>query len=148
MPVEFHLPLPGLKRLERSEKDANRARRLCIMILAQEGWAAPAVAMAVDLSRRICPRWVQRYNTSGLKGLDDERGHEPRSPLTPEQETEVRQRIDAGPTKPDEVCSLRGKDIQRILAEEFNLLRSLAGVYHLLHRLGYSYLRSPDRQLV
>ncbi len=50
-----------------------------------------------------------------------------------------------GPPPADEVCSLRGKDMQRILAEEFQLLRSLAGVYHLLHRLGYSYLRPRPR---
>jgi transposase len=145
MHVRSHLPLPELKRLERSEKDADRSRRLRIVILAQEGWTAPAVAMAVGLSRRICQRWVHRYNASGLEGLDDGRGHESRSPLTPDQEVEVRRRIDAGPTEQDEVCSLRGKDIQRILAEEFNLLRSLAGVYHLLHRLGYSYLRPRPR---
>jgi transposase len=141
MEIKSHLPLVELKRLERVEKDADRARRLRIIILAAEGWTAPAVAMAVGLSRRICQRWVQRYNEAGLVGLDDLRGRELHSPLTTEQEAEVRERIEAGPTQQDEVCSLRGKDFQRILAEEFGLLRSLASVYGLLHRLGYSYLR-------
>jgi hypothetical protein len=40
---------------------------------------------------------------------------------------------------------LRGVDVQRILANEFGLLRSLSGVYHLLHRLGYSDLRPRPR---
>ena len=31
------------------------------------------------------------------------------------------------------------------LAHEFGVLRSLAGIYHLLHRLGYSYLRPRPR---
>jgi transposase len=66
-------------------------------------------------------------------------------PLTLQQQEQVRQRLDAGPTAQDEVCSLRGKDVQRILAQEFHLLRSLAAVYHLLHRLGYSYLRPRPR---
>ena len=39
------------------------------------------------------------------------------------------------------MCSLRGKDFQRILAEEFGVQRSLTAVYNLLHSLGYSYLR-------
>lgn len=145
MKVKGHLPLAELKRLERGEKDADRARRLRIVILAIEGWTAPAIAMAVGLSRRICQRWVHRYNELGLEGLDDQRGREPRRTLTPEQEAEVRRRIEAGPTPEDKVCSLRGKDFQRILADEFGVLRSLAGVYHLLHRLGYSYLRPRPR---
>ena len=32
---------------------------------------APAVAMGVGLTRRICQRWVRRYNDEGLAGLDD-----------------------------------------------------------------------------
>lgn len=145
MEVKDHLPLSELQRLERVEKDADRAKRLRIVILGIEGWTAPAVAMAVGLTRRICQRWVRRYNQEGLAGLDDRRGRDPRLPLTPEQQEQVRQRLDAGPTEQDEVCSLRGKDVQRILAQEFDLLRSLAGVYHLLHRLGYSYLRPRPR---
>jgi transposase len=145
MDVKDHLPLGELQRLERIEKDADRAKRLRIIILGMEGWTAPAVAMAVGLTRRICQRWVRRYNDEGLEGLDDRRGREPRIPLSPEEQDRVRQRLDAGPQTQDEVCSLRGKDVQRILAQEFHLLRSLAGVYHLLHRLGYSYLRPRPR---
>ncbi len=145
MDVKDHLPLSELKRLERVEKNADRAKRLRIIILGIEGWTAPAVAMGVGLTRRICQRWVRRYNDEGLAGLDDRRGREPRLPLTPEEQERVCQRLDAGPTAQDEVCSLRGKDVQRILAQEFNLLRSLPGVYHLLHRLGYSSLRPRPR---
>jgi transposase len=145
MEVKDHLPLSELQRLARVEKDADRAKRLRIVILGIEGWTAPAVAMAVGLTRRICQRWVRRYNEEGLAGLDDRRGREARLPLTPQQQEQVRRRLDAGPTEKDEVCSLRGKDVQRILAQEFDLLRSLAGVYHLLHRLGYSYLRPRPR---
>jgi transposase len=145
MEVAGHLPLEELKRLERVEKNADRARRLRIVILAAEGWTAPAVAMAVGLSRRICQRWVARYNTAGLIGLDDRRGQEPGPPLSIEQEAALRTRIEVGPLAEDSVCSLRGKDFQRILAEEFGLLRSLSGVYYLLHQLGYSYLRPRPR---
>ena len=93
MHVEPHLPLEELKRLEHMEKDADRARRMRIVILAVEGWTAPAVAMAVGLSRRICQRWVARYNQEGLAGLDDRRGREPQLPLSPEQEQVFRRRL-------------------------------------------------------
>jgi len=145
MEVKPYLPLEELKRLERVEKDVDRARRLRVVILACEGWTAPAVAMAVGLSRRICQRWVARYNEQGLPGLDDQRGHEGKLPLTPDEVALFRERLTRGPTADDQVCSLRGKDFQRILAEEFGLLRSLPAVYWLLHRLGYSYLRPRPR---
>jgi transposase len=145
MDVRGHLPLAELVRLERGEKDAARAKRLRIVILAMGGYTAPAVAMSLGLSRRICQRWIARYNAEGLSGLDDRRGQDPRPPLTPEQEGGVRERLEAGPTPEDQVCSLRGVDIQRILATEFGVLRSLPAVYHLLHRLGYSYLRPRPR---
>jgi len=38
------------------------------------------------------------------------------------------------------VCALRGRDCQRILAEEFGVRYSLNGVYELLHRLNLSVL--------
>ena len=89
MKVKGHMPLEELQRLEEVEKDADQARRLRIVILAIEGWTAPAIAMAVGLSRRICQRWVHRYNESGLEGLDDQRGRQPPRSLTAEQEAEV-----------------------------------------------------------
>ena len=141
MEVKDHLPLEELKRLERVEKDADRARRMRIIILGIEGWTAPSVAMAVGLTRRICQRWVARYNAEGLAGLDDRRGNESGTPLSDKQQEAFRNRVETGATDEDAVCSLRGKDFQRILAEEFGLLRSLSAVYWLLHRLGYSYLR-------
>ena len=109
MDVRFHLPLEELVRLERAEKNAARSKRLRIIILALGGYTAPAIAMSLGLSRRIC------------------------------------QRLEAEPTPEDQVCSLRGVDVQGILATEFGVLRSLSGIYHLLHRLGYSYLRPRPR---
>lgn len=146
MRVESHLPLKELKQLEREEKDAGRSKRLRIIILALEGWTAPAIAMSVGLSRRICQRWVRRYNDHGLAGLDDQRGAVAAAlPLSPEQVQQFRERLEAGPLPQDQVASLRGKDLQQILATEFGVLRSLASVYHLLHKLGYSYLRPRPR---
>ena len=89
MDVSGHLPLEELVRLERAEKDASRSKRLRIVILAIGGYTFPAIAMSVGLSRRICQRWIYRYNAEGLEGLDDRRGQEPKPPLTPEQEEQV-----------------------------------------------------------
>ena len=81
MNVKSWLPLEELKRLERLEKNAFQAKRLRIVILATEGWTAPALAMAVGLSRRVCQDWVARFNEEGLKGLQDQRGRAGRARL-------------------------------------------------------------------
>jgi winged helix-turn-helix protein len=49
-------------------------------------------------------------------------------------------RLESGPREDDSVCTLRGRDLQRILQKEFGKLYHLNGVYSLLHRLGYSSL--------
>lgn len=141
MYVWQQVPIATLKKLEGKERDAMRSKRLRIVILAIEGWTAPAIAMSVGLCRRECQEWVRRFNESGLEGLEDQPGRGRRDPLSPEEKDQLRERLNAVPTKEDQICSLRGNDIQKILASEFGLVRSLPAIYCLLHRLGYSYLR-------
>ena len=57
-----------LERIERWESNSLRAKRLRIVMLAMRGYTAPAVAMSVGLSRRVCQQWVQRFNELGLDG--------------------------------------------------------------------------------
>jgi hypothetical protein len=54
-------------------------------------------------------------------------------------------RIDAGPTAADKVCTLRGKDVQRIARDELGTDVSLTSVYRLLHKMGYSCLAPRPR---
>lgn len=61
--------------------------------------------------------------------------------LAADQIEAFKQRIDAGPTEEDGVCTLRGRDLQRILKDEFQAELGLQGVYDLLHRIGYSCLK-------
>lgn len=141
MKVSLQIPVEELEKRERQETDAHFAKRLRVIILALRGYTAPAVAMSLGLSRRVVQRWVYRYNKEGMAGLEDRRGNQRGGPLSPEQEERVRQRLDAGATSEDQVCSLRGADLQRLLQQEFGIRRSLSSIYGLLHRLGYSYLR-------
>ena len=145
MYVRDRVALEELERIERKEPKARRAKRLRIVILAMRGWPAPSIAMSTGLSRRACQDWVRRFNEAGLPGLEDRHGGGRSDPLTPEQQDRLRERLDAGPVPGDDVCSLRGADIKRILAEEFQILRSLPAIYNMLHHLGYSYLRPRPR---
>lgn len=148
MDVKDHLSLSELKQLARAEQDAKLSKRMQMVVLALEGYTAPAIARSLSCSRRVCQQWVQRYNVDGLEGLQDKPGRGKPPLLTATEQEQLKQRIDAGPTSEDGVCTLRGKDIQRILEEEFGKSRSLGTVYYLLHQLGYSSLvpRPQHRQ--
>lgn len=145
MDVAAHHPFAQLVAWQKAEQDAYKARNLQIIVLALQGWTAPAIGMAVNLSRRVVQRHVAAYNQQGLAGLDDHRGAPPRPLLKAEEQAAFVERIEQGPQPDDGVCTLRGRDYQRILGEEFGQWRSLTTIYNLLHQLGYSYLRPRPR---
>jgi transposase len=145
MHVEPHHTPDQLAALIRSEPRAKVARRLTAVRLALLGQTAPAIAAQVFLSDRQVRTWVARYNAGGTQALADRPGRGRRGPLTAAQEQGLRERLRAGPTPADGVCTLRGEDVRRILAEEFGVLRSLQAVYDLLHRLGFEPLRPRPR---
>lgn len=140
MNVVSHHSEQQLQRLVDREPRADRAKRLRTVLMAQQGFTAPEVAICTGFSPRSVQEWVARYNRAGLSGLATKAGRGRKPPLTPEEAERLKQRLDAGPLPDDGVCTLRGRDVQRILQHEFGQLRSLNAVYGLLHRLGYSSL--------
>jgi putative transposase len=145
MHLDLKEPVEELRRLYRREKSATLARRLRIIILAAQHETAETISQQVDLSPRQVQNWVRRYNRQGLAGLKDREGRGPKPPLTAQEADRLRTRLDAGPGPEDGVCTLRGKDVQRILKEEFGKIRKLGAVYKLLHSLGYSSLAPRPR---
>ena len=140
MDVAAHHSELQLQQLADRELRADRAKRLRTVLLAKQGFTAPEIATCTGFSRRSVQEWVARYNRAGAAGLETKPGRGRKPPLTSEEEEHLKQRLNAGPLQEDGVCTLRGKDVQRILAQEFGQLRSLNAVYGLLHRLGYSSL--------
>jgi len=132
------------RSLEQAASMSNLARAL-LKVTRNQGAAGVdgrSVKEVVDDAPRLLPK-LRRELLSGA--------HRPgatTSRLTSSEQEQLKQRIDAGPTAEDGVCTLRGKDIQRILEDEFGKVRSLGTVYYLLHQLGYSSLvpRPQHRQ--
>ena len=145
MTVTMHRSLNEMRSLCRREKLAQRAQRMRVVVLAMEGFSAEQIAERVGLCRRAVQRWVARFNANDLDGLDDAPGRGKSPLLSSEQEDWLRRRLDAGPTPEDGVCTLRGKDVQRIIEQEFGKIRSLDAMYHLLHKLGYESLKPRPR---
>ncbi len=140
MHVKDYVPLEKLKKLARSEKNPKIAQRIQIIILAMQGYTAPGIALSLSLSRRTCQGWVQRFNQQGLVGLQDQPGRGRNALLTPEETEAFKNRLDAGPTDADGVCTFQGEILREILEDEFGKVRSLGTVYYLLHQLGYESL--------
>ncbi len=147
MQIKLHDPqdLTFLQQQSRRQRDAKQRDRYRPILLALQGHDAPAVARALGRSRAFVQRWAYAYRDHGLEAIAPKRqtGRPPN--LLPEKEAPFKERFLAEPTEADGVCTLRAKDAQRILREEFGVAYTLGGVYDLLHRLGFSSLAPRPR---
>lgn len=147
MHVTLHCPedLTQLQQQSRQERDAKQRDRYRAVLLAIEGHDAPAIARTLERSRAFVQRWAYAYRDRGLEAIAPKRqtGRPPNLP--PTKEEPFKERFLAEPTEADGVCTLRAKDAQRILREEFGAEYTLGGVYDLLHRLGCSCLTPRPR---
>jgi transposase len=134
-----------LRERARKQDDPLLAIRLLGVAMAMENRTAPQVAAATGYSRRTVQQWVRGYNALGIEGLHDAPGRGRKPPLVGEEVKRFCRRLNEEPRAEDGVCALRGRDVQRILHEEFGKVRSLSGTYSILHRLGYNDLMPRPR---
>ena len=140
MHVHDHLPLDELQRLAQTITRKRVWVRYQAVILATQGRSAAEIAQALGCSPRAVQKWIARYNHGGPQALA-ERPHTGRPPrLARPVLLRFQQRLEAGPTPEDRVCTFRGRDLQHLLEHEFGVLMSLQAVYDLLHRHGFSSL--------
>src|SRR5262245_22535977 len=129
-----------LRRRARVERDALQRDRYRAVLLALDGQEAVAIAASLGRSRRSVQDWVYAYRDGGIDELLPGKSTGRPTKLPREREAELMARLDAGPRPEDGVCTLRGRDVVRILEQEFGVRYSLDGAYDLLERLGYSCL--------
>ena len=130
-----------LRRRADAERDALRRDRYRAVLLALDGEEAVEIARALGRARRSVQDWAYAYRDGGVDAIQPK----PRPGRTPklprDREADLRARLDAGPRPEDGgVCTLRGRDVVRILEKEFGVTYTLGGAYDLLERLGYSCL--------
>lgn len=147
MHVQRHDPIAHLQHLGRLKSYRSIAMRLRLVILACQGQTTPQIVTATGISRRRVQEWVRRYNAQGVEGLRDRPRSGQPTKLPRREEQAFKQRLLAGPIQEADagLCTLRGKDAQRILADEFGVHYSLGGAIDLLHRLGLSCLKPRPR---
>ena len=147
MNVRVHHPndLQRLSDIIRKEADAKQRDRCRAVLLALEGQTTKAIMTTLDRSRRFVQRWVYVYRDGGIDAICPKRQTGRPKKLTGPEEVQLRERILAGAKPQDAVCSLRGRDIRRIINNEFGVEYSLPAVYVVLHRLGLSCLEPRPR---
>lgn len=129
-----------LEVLVAGEKRALQRDRYRTVLLAMQGRECEQIARQVGRSPRFVDEWTARYRRGGISALAPRKRPGRRPKLTPEQEEQLKARLDAGPREEDGVCTLRGRDICRIIEAEFGVVHTLGGIYDVLRRIGYSSL--------
>ena len=108
--VQNHHSLEELQRLTKALTKKRIWLRHQAVVLAKQGHSAPAIARALGCSHRAVQAWVGRYNQGGLAALQ-ERPHTGRPPrLAAADVPRFRDRLEAGPTPEDGVCTFRCQD--------------------------------------
>ena len=108
--------------------------------LAIAGEFTHVIMRTLGRSRGFVQRWCYVYRDRGLTAVIPQPSPGRPTKLPQQQHEAFKQRVLAGPTDADGVCTLRGGDFIRILEEEFAVRYKLSGVYDLLHRLNLSVL--------
>lgn len=145
MTVVPHLTLDELLKAAKHTPCPRAARRIQAVAMAQQSLSGAKIAELMGEDARRVRDWVTRYNRGGVEAMADapRSGRKPKLP--PDKQQAFKDRVEAGPTDADGVSVLHGKDYQRILEQEFDVVHSLSSVYNLLHRLGYSWLMPRPR---
>jgi transposase len=131
--------------LARLEKDAQQKDRLLVAVHAIRRMETLDIQNALGRSRGFVQRWAYAYRDGGIDALNDKPRGGSVAKITGDNFTRLKARLDAGPTDADKVCTLRGRDLQRIAREELHADVSLSCVYRTLARMNYSCLAPRPR---
>jgi transposase len=147
MHVESHDTIAELQEAAKAQADGRVRDRIRAVILARKGRTAKEIAADLGASPRAVQDWVRWYNEGGLANLPDApRSGQPRK-CSRELFAAIKERIIAGPKPEDGVCTLRGRDVQRILKEDHGIVQELSTTYNLMHELGLEPLRPRPRHV-
>ena len=143
-----------LAALVDATRDAKQRDRYRVVLIAGQGLGdrpeldRERIAATVGRSRQFVDQWVGRYRKGGLDALVPRRQPGAARRLSAEQEAQLCAMLEAGPPPDEGIAAYNGPILREKIEQLFGTAYSLAGVYKLLHRLGYNDLmprpRHPD----
>ena len=135
-----------LGALVAAASNAKQRDRYRVVLIAGQGLGTQAelereqIAATVGRSRQFVDQWVGRYRTRGIEALVPKRQPGAARRLTAAQEAQLCAMLEAGPPAADGIAAYNGPILRERIEQWFGTVYSLAGVYKLLHRLGYNDL--------
>lgn len=130
-----------LRRLARASRDVAQARRLLAIALVMEGRSRTDAATAAGMDRQSLRDWVHRFNADGPAGLVDKprSGRPPR--LSEDQLRAFDAIVESGPDlEADGVVRWRCADLQRVLADKYNVALSERSIGRILNVRGFRHM--------
>jgi transposase len=147
MDVPWHSPddPARLHTLVHGEASAKQRDRYRVVFLAGQGLGdgpltREEVARTAGRSRQFVDKWVGRYRKNGLDALTPKKQPGAKAKLTEPQRQELCSMLDAGPKPEEGLAAYNGPVLRDKIEKHFGAVYSLAGIYVLLHRLGYNDL--------
>ncbi len=137
----------ALRRLAARAQDADKARRLLAIAAAYEGLSRADAAKIAGMDRQILRDWVRRFNEEGPDGLINRSAPGNPRRLTPEQETELAQVVEAGPEAAGlaHLARWRCADLKALIHERWGVTYHERTIGKLLERLGFSHITTRPR---
>jgi transposase len=135
-----------LKKKVAEQTNARQRDRYRVVLIAGEGLSERSevdreeIAAAVGRSRQFVDSWVGRYRRGGIEALVAKRQKGNKPALTPDQQKQLCDLLDKGPTPDEGLSAYNGPIIKQKIAELFGKTLTLGSVYRILHRLGYNDL--------
>jgi transposase len=126
-------------KLSRHEKDGRVRIRLLGLFHVQQGKSYQETADILQVENTAPKRWVKRLGRGGLSALQEQPGRGRKRKLKAKEQEHFCQAVEqlsasrAG-------GRIRAKDIQLLLAKEFNIDDAISSVYHILHESNMSWI--------
>jgi transposase len=146
VPLRGDFDAPGLRRLARSSKDANQARRLLALATIYAGGTRIEAAAVGGVGLQIIRDWVLRFNAGGPTGLLDRKAPGQPPLLKDEHRGALAELIEAGPIPAIHgVVRWRLVDLAQWIWEEFRITVSETTLGRVLNKMGYRKLTARPR---
>ena len=130
-----------LRRMARLCRKVAQSRRHLAIASVMEGHSRTDAATAAGMDRQSLRDWVHRFNAEGPSGLVDKprSGRPPR--LNEDQLKELDAVVEAGPDfETDGVVRWRCVDLQRVIAEKYNVALGERSVGRILNTRGFRHV--------
>jgi transposase len=128
-----------LKNIYRSETNAKVKQRLQIIIYLKDKKNMREIAELLHMSLGIIHYWKQRFETSGVIGLNDKKGRGRKSNLEEKDKKRIAKEIDNGILLNDGYRrGYKTKDIQEMIKKLYGIIYTARHVRRLMHKLDYA----------